>query len=247
MLTDKELEIMRKNGRVHKKIFDAIKKMLAPWVSAKQVDDLALTMCRDAGVLSAFTGVYGYKYSLQTSVNDVVVHGRPLKEIVFQQGDVVTIDFWVKDKKYGLCTDAAFTTIIWDESKFPKEAEFLRVWEKALEKALEQAVAWNTVWDIGHAVEKYVTKHGYHIIRELTGHGVWKTLHEQPYIYNYGTPGSGPKLKAGMTLAIEPILGFSSDQITDEWDWEIYVADGSIGCQFEHTVLITNGQPEIIV
>jgi len=87
----------------------------------------------------------------------------------------------------------------------------------------------------------------YHIIRELTGHGVGKTLHEQPYIYNYGTPGTGTKLKAGMTLAIEPILWLSSGEITDEWDWEIYVADGSIWCQFEHCILVTDGEPEIIV
>lgn len=247
MLSEKQLEIMRKNGRIHKKIFDAIKKMLAPWVCAKDVDDLALKMCRDVWVLSAFTWVYDYKYSLQTSVNNVVVHGRPLKNIIFQDGDVVTIDFGVKDKKHGLCTDAAFTVIIGDDSQYPIAKEFLRVGEKALQKALSQAKAGNTVWDIGHAVDSYVSKHGYHIIRELTGHGVWKTLHEQPYIYNYGTPGTGTRLKAWMTLAIEPILGFSSGQITDKWDWEIYVADGSIGCQFEHTVLITDGEPEIIV
>lgn len=247
MLSKKELEIMRKNGRIHNKIFTAIKQMLAPWVSAKQVDDLALQMCRDAGVLSAFTWVYDYKYSLQTSVNDVVVHGRPLESIIFEEGDVVTIDFWVKDKQYGICTDAAFTMIVGDAKKFPEQAEFLRVGEKALKKAIEQAVAGNTVWDIGHAVEKYVTKHWYHIIRELTGHGVGKTLHEQPYIYNYGSPWKGAKLKAGMTLAIEPILGYSSGQIVDKWDWEIYVADGSIGCQFEHTILITEGKAEVIV
>jgi len=238
---------MRKNGKIHKKIFDAIKEMLAPWVYAKDVDNLATKMCSDAGVVSAFTWVYGYKYALQTSVNDVVVHGRPLPSIVFQEWDVVTIDFWVKDKKHGICTDAAFTVIIWDDTKFANQREFLRVWKKALDKALEQAVVGNTVWDIGHAVESYVSKHWYHIIRELTGHGVGKTLHEQPYIYNYGTPGTGTKLKAGMTLAIEPILWYSSGKITDEWDWEIYVEDGSIWCQFEHTVLITENGPEIIV
>lgn len=247
MLSPKELEIMRKNGRIHKKIFDTIRKKLLPWVWAKEIDDIAVKMAADAGVVSAFTWVYGYKYALQTSVNDVVVHGRPLESIIFQEGDVVTIDYGVKDKKYGICTDAAFTVIIWDADNFPEKKEFLKVGEKALGKALEKATAWNTVWDIGHAVEKYVTKHGYHIIRELTGHGVGKTLHEQPYVYNYGTPGTWTKLKAGMTLAIEPILGFSSGKIVDEWDWEIYVEDGSIGCQFEHTVLITNGEPEIIV
>lgn len=247
MLSKKELEIMRKNGRIHQKIFTAIKKKIAPGVKAKDIDELALKMCKDAGVLSAFTWVYGYKYALQTSVNDVVVHGRPLESIIFQEGDVVTIDFWVKDKKHNICTDAAFTTIVWDENNFPEKKEFLKVGKKALEKGLEQAVAWNTVWDIGHAIEKYVIKHGYHIIRELTGHGVGKSLHEQPYIYNYGEPGKWAKLKAGMTLAIEPILWFSSAQIVDHGDWEIYIADGSIWCQFEHSVLITEWKPEIIV
>lgn len=247
MLSEKELNIMRKNGLVHKQVFDAVKKMLVPGVSAKQVDDLALKICKQEWVLSAFTGVYGYKYTLQTSVNNVVVHGRPLQSIIFEQGDVVTIDFWVKDKKHGICTDAAFTMIVWDSDKYPEEKEFLRVWEKALQKWLEQATAGNTVWDIWSAIEKYVLKHGYHIIRELTGHGVGKTLHEQPYIYNYGTPWTGTKLKAWMTLAIEPILGLTSGQITDKWDWEIYVADGSIGCQFEHCILVTDGKPEIIV
>ncbi|MCD5374995.1 type I methionyl aminopeptidase [Candidatus Gracilibacteria bacterium] len=247
MLSEKELNIMRKNGLVHKQVFDAVKKMLVPGVSAKQVDDLALKICKQEGVLSAFTGVYGYKYTLQTSVNNVVVHGRPLQSIIFEQGDVVTIDFGVKDKKHGICTDAAFTMIVGDSDKYPEKKEFLRVGEKALQKGLEQATAGNTVGDIGSAIEKYVLKHGYHIIRELTGHGVGKTLHEQPYIYNYGTPGTGTKLKAGMTLAIEPILGLTSGQITDKGDWEIYVADGSIGCQFEHCILVTDGKPEIIV
>jgi len=247
MLSEKQLEIMRKNGRIHKKIFDRIKEVIAPGVSAKEIDDLSVKMCKDAGVLSAFTWVYGYKYSLQTSVNNVVVHGRPLKSIIFKEGDVVTIDFWVKDKKHGICTDAAFTTIIWDATKYPDKQEFLRVWEEALKKGLAQAKAWNTVWDIGYAIQSYVEKHGYHIIKDLTGHGVGKTLHEQPYIYNYGEPGKGAKIKAGMTLAIEPILWLSSGTIIDKWDWEIYVEDGSIGCQFEHCILVTDGDPEIIV
>lgn len=247
MLSKKELEIMRKNGKIHNNIFTAIKQMLAPWVCAKEVDDLALKMCNQAWVLSAFTWVYNYKYTLQTSVNDVVVHGRPLESIIFQEWDVVTIDFWVKDKKYGICTDAAFTMLIWDEEKFPKKAAFLQVWETALKIALEHAIAWKRVWDIWNAVESYVTAHWYHIIRELTGHGVGKTLHEHPYIYNYGEPGQWAKLKEGMTIAIEPILWFSSGNIVDHWDWEIYIDDGSIGCQFEHTVLITDWKPEIIV
>lgn len=247
MLSNKELEIMRKNGRIHKKVFIAIENLLAPWISAKEVDDLALKMCRDANVLSAFTWVYGYKYSLQTSVNDVVVHGRPLEKIFFKDWDVVTIDFGVKDKKYGICTDAAFTTIIGNADDYPEKKAFLKVWKEALDKWLEKAKAGNTVGDIGNAIYKHVTKHGYHIIKDLTGHGVGKTLHEQPYIYNYGEEWTGTKLKAWMTLAIEPIVWYTSGKIVDKGDWEIYVEDGSIGCQFEHTILVTDGEPEIIV
>lgn len=247
MLNENQLEIMRRNGRVHQKIYAAIRKKIAPWVSAKEIDDMALKMCNDAWVLSAFTGVYGYKYTLQTSVNNVVVHWRPLESIVFKEWDVVTIDFWVKDKKQWICTDAAFTVIVGDEDKFPNEKEFLRVGKKALEKWLEIAVAGNTAWDIGHAIETYVNKHGYHIVRDLTGHAIGKTLHEKPYIYNYGTPGTGPVLKEWMTLAIEPILGYSCGEIYDEWNWEIYIEDGSIGCQFEHTIRVTKEKPEIIV
>lgn len=247
MLSHKELNIMRANAKVHKTVFRKIKETAKPGMSAKIIDDMALQVCRDAQVLSAFTWVYDYKYTLQTSVNDVVVHGRPLASIIFQDGDVVTFDFWVKDKKHGICTDAAFTMIIGNPDDHPEKQEFLKVWQKALKKALEQAKAGNRVWDIGHAVESYVTKKWYHIIRDLTGHGVGKTLHEEPYVYNYGKPWQWAKLKAWMTLAIEPILGFSSGKIIDKWDWEIYVADWSIGCQFEHTVLITDGEPEIIV
>ncbi len=247
MLTQEEIQTLKKNAVTHAKIFDAIKKIAKPWVSAKQIDDMALDMCKADNMLSAFTGVYGYPYTLQTSVNDVVVHGRPLEQVVFHDGDVVTFDFWVKDKKHGICTDAAFTMIIGDPDEYPEKKEFLRIGKKALKKALKKAKAGNTVWDIGHAIEKYVTQHGYHVVRDLTGHGVWKSLHEKPYIYNYGTPGKWEKLTAWMTLAIEPIIWYSSGKIIDKGDWEIYIEDGSIGCQFEHTVLITDGEPEIIV
>lgn len=247
MLSEKELTIMRSNAKTHKRVFEKIRAMAKPWVSAKEIDDMARETCKDAWVLSAFTGVYGYKYTLQTSVNDVVVHGRPLESIIFEDGDVVTFDFWVKDKKHWICTDAAFTMIIGDPDLYPQKKAFLETWEKALKKALSMAKAGNTIGDIGAVVEEFVEKKWYHIIRELTGHGVGKTLHEEPYVYNYGNPWEGKKLKAGMTLAIEPIIWYSSGSITDKWDWEIFVADGSIWCQFEHTVLITNGEPEIIV
>jgi methionyl aminopeptidase len=145
MLSEKELNVMRDNGRVHKKVFEKIREIAFVGTSAKDIDDLALKMCKDAGVLSAFTGVYGYTYTLQTSVNDVVVHGRPLASIIFQEGDVVTFDFGVKDKKYGICTDAAFTMIIGDENKYPQYKEFLEVGKEALKRGIAQAKHGNRI------------------------------------------------------------------------------------------------------
>lgn len=246
MLNQKELTILRKNWEIHQAIFAAIKEFLQIWIKASDVDALALHMCKDNWVISAFTGVYDYKYTLQTSVNDIVVHGRPLETIIFKEWDVVTIDFWVKDLKYGICTDAAFTKIIWDK-KYPEKQRFLEVWKKALKKWLKQARSGKRVWDIGYAIQTYVESEGFYIIKDLTWHWIWKSLHEDPYIYNYWAPWTGPLLKSGMTLCIEPILWFSSWEIIDKWNWEIYVADGSIWCQFEHTILVTDWDPEIIV
>lgn len=246
MLNQYELQILRNNGEIHQNIFEEIKKFIKVGTRASEVDALALRMCQEAWVLSAFTGVYGYKYTLQTSVNDVVVHGRPLETIIFREWDIVTIDFWVKDKKLGICTDAAFTMIVW-EKKYPDEERFLEVGQKALKKWLKEARAGKRVWDVWYAIQAYVESKGYYIIKDLTGHGIGKGLHEEPYIYNYWTPGTWALLKAGMTLCIEPILWYSSWEIIDKGNWEIYVADGSIGCQFEHTILVTNGEPEIIV
>ena len=195
MLSRKELDIMRSNAKTHKRVFEKIRNMAKPWVTAKAVDDMALEICRDAWVLSAFTGVYGYKYTLQTSVNDVVVHGRPLESIIFQEWDVVTFDFGVKDKKHGICTDAAFTMIIWESSKFLERKEFLEVWKKALKKWLEQAKAGNRVWDIGHAIESYVTSKWYHIIRDLTGHGVEKRFTKNPTSTTMEIPENEPSSK----------------------------------------------------
>lgn len=247
MLSEKELAALRKNAKIHKSIFDTIKHVAKPGTKATRIDELAGKMCRDAGVIPAFLGVYNYPNNIQTSVNDVVVHGIPREHIVFEKWDVVTFDFWIKDKKYGVHTDAAFTMIIWDEPHDEKVVDFLETNKEALKRGIAQARDGNTVWDIGHAVQTYVESKWYHIVKELTGHGIGKKLHEEPYVYNFGTPGTGKKLKKWMLLAIEPILGFSSGKIVDEWDWEIYIEDGSIWSQFEHTVLITDGDPEIII
>ncbi|NUJ97746.1 type I methionyl aminopeptidase [Candidatus Gracilibacteria bacterium] len=247
MLQKKEIEMLRENAKVHKIVFDEIKKKAKPGVSSWEIDEMCGKICKEFGFLPAFKGVYGFPANICISVNDAVVHGVPNKKTIFQKGDVVKFDFGVKDKKYGVNTDAAFSMIIGDGSHDKKIEKFLKVNEEALYKGIEQARDGNTTGDIGYAIQKHVESSGFYIIKDLTGHGIGKTIHEKPYIYNYGKPHSGEKIKAGMLLAIEPIIGFSSGEIYDKGGWEIYVKNKSLGSQFEHTILITDGYPEIII
>lgn len=247
MLNKKEIQTLRDIAPVHLEVFHEIKKHAKVWISADEINTLSWNICKKRGVLPAFKWVYGFPGNLCISINDVVVHGIPRKENIFKQGDVVKFDFGVKDKKYGVNTDAAFTMIIGEWPFDPKVEKFLEVNQEALKHGVKQAKAGNKTWDIGHAIQSHVEKHGFHIVKELTGHGIGKTLHEKPYIYNYGKKWQWEELLEGMLIAIEPIIGFSSGRIYDTGGWEIYIKDGSYWSQFEHTVLITKDGPEIIV
>nr|MDD3719927.1 type I methionyl aminopeptidase [Candidatus Gracilibacteria bacterium] len=247
IINKKELEQLRKNAKVHKMVFDEIKNIVKPGVSAYEIDKLCEKICEQNGVLPGFKGVYGFPANICISINNVVVHGVPKKDMIFMEGDVVKFDFGVKDKNIAINTDAAFTMIVGDGPKNPEIEKFLEINKQALYKGIEQCRVGNRVGDIGNAIQKHVEGNGFYIVRDLTGHGIGYKLHEKPYIYNYGKPGTGEKLKEGMLLAIEPIVGFSSGKIKDKGGWEIYIADGSLGCQFEHTILVTSGDPEIII
>lgn len=247
MLNKKEIQQLRENAKIHAFVFEEIKKRALPGVSAMEINDIAWKICKEADVLPWFKGVYWFPANICISINDAVVHGVPKKGMIFKEWDVVKFDFWVKDKKYWVNTDSAFSMIIGNGPHNPEVVRFLEVNKEALNKGIQQAINWNKTWDIGYAIQNYVESAGFHIVRELTGHGVGKTLHEKPYIYNYWKKGTGEKLKVWMTLAIEPIIWFSSGKIVDKWEWEIYIKDWSIWSQFEHTILITENGPEIIV
>ncbi|MDD3302537.1 MAG: type I methionyl aminopeptidase [Candidatus Gracilibacteria bacterium] len=244
---NKEIEQLRKNGKIHKIIFEEIKKIIKPGVSAIDIDILCSNLCKKHAVLPGFKGVYNFPANICISINDVVVHGIPKKNMIFKEGDVVKFDFGVKDKNMGLNTDAAFTVIIGDENKYPKIKKLLDTTKEALYKGIEQCKIGNKIGDISNAIQKHVESEGFFIVKDLTGHGLGFTLHEKPYIYNYGKPNTGEKIKKGMLLAIEPITGFSSGRIYEKGGFEIYISDGSYGCQFEHTILVTDNEPEIIV
>lgn len=247
MLSKQEIQIMRNNAKIHKKIFDEIKKILKDGTTAIEINTLCWDIAKKHNVLCGFKWVYSFPDNICISINDCVVHGRARKWVVFRDGDLVTFDFGIKDKAKWINTDAAFSVIIGWDDKNPIWAKMIEANKKALYAGIAKAKAGNTIWDISEAIQIEVEKAGFKVVKELTGHAVWKKLHEKPYIPNYGKAGKWAKLKAGMTLAIEPILWETSWEIVDEWDWEIYIKDRSLGCQYEHTILVTKGEAEIIV
>ncbi len=247
MLNNKEIEQLRKNALVHKKVFEEIKKTVKVWTSAEEIDKLCWHIAKENNVLCWFKWVYDFPANICISVNDCVVHWVPRKWIIFKKWDLVKFDFWIKDKKYWVNTDAAISIIIWWDHTNEVAARLIETSKKALYAWIEKAKDWNRVWDISSSIQQEVEWAWFKIIKELSWHGIGYNLHEKPYIYNYWKAWTGQILKEWMTIAIEPIIWETSWEIYDKWSWEIYVKDWSLGCQFEHTVLITSWDAEIII
>ena len=247
MLTKREIEQMRKNAKIHKKIFEKIKEMVKPWTTSNEINNMCWEIAKKHWVLCWFKWVYWFPDNICISVNDEVVHGRASRDIVFKEGDLVTFDFWIKDKGLGINTDAAISLIVGWDDKNPAWARLIEANKKALEAWIKAAKAWAYTWDIWAAIQKEIESAWYFVVKDLTGHAIWKKLHETPYIPNFWKPWKGAKLKAWMTLAIEPILWETSGKIVDEWGWEIYIEDWSLGSQYEHTILVTENEAEIII
>ena len=247
MLSKKEVEIMRENAKVHKKVFEEIKKVVKHGTTAIEIDDLCWKIAEDNWVLCWFRWVYNFPANICISVNDVVVHWVPREWLIFKDWDLVTFDFWIKDKEFWINTDAAFSIIIWGNSKNPRWAKLIEANKRALYAWIAQAKAWNKVWDISAAIWNEIVSSWFKVVKQLTWHAIWKELHEKPYIPNFWKAWYWMKLEKWMTLAIEPILWEKSWEIVDEWDWEIYIKDGSLWSQYEHTILITDWEAEIII
>ena len=247
MLTKQEVEIMRRNAKIHKKVFEKIKEVCKEWTTWKEINNICGEIAKKHWVLCGFKGVYWFPDNICISINDEVVHWTASRDIVFKNWDLIKFDFWIKDKQKGINTDAAISIIIGWNDKNPKWAELIEANKKALYAWIEKARVWNTIWDISAAIQAEIEWAWFKVVKDLTGHAIWKKLHEKPYIPNYGKPWTWEKLKEWMTLAIEPILWETSWEIVDEWGWEIYIKDWSLGCQYEHTILITDWDPEIII
>jgi methionyl aminopeptidase len=200
-------------------------------------------LIRQNGGTPAFKGYHGFPGTLCTNINEVVVHGIPSKNDILKEGDLITIDCGVFFK--GLCTDSARTVAI---GKISAEKQLLlKTAQRTLSEGIDAAVANKGLNNIGETVQKTIETAGFHVIYDLTGHGVGRKLHEAPTINNYAQNTPGPLLKPGMTLAIEPIFSVGTSQIKTLPDnWTIVTTDGSCAIQEEHTILITENGPEIL-
>jgi methionyl aminopeptidase len=234
--SNREIELMKEAGRIvalaHRKIAEAIR----PGISTFDLDKIAEDMIRENDAIPSFKGYNGFPGSICSSINNVVIHGIPNKKTILKLGDIISIDIGACYKGYH--ADSAQTHGVGNVSQH--RSNLMEVTEAALYAGLEQAKPLNRLSDISHAIEKYVLQYGYSVVKEFTGHGVGRELHEDPVIPNYGLPGYGPILKPGMTLAIEPMVnaGGSDVRILDD-DWTTVTVDGSDSAHFEHTIVIT--------
>lgn len=220
----------------------ALEEIVKPGISTKEMERFVEKMVRDRGAVPAFKGYRNYPSSVCTSVNDQVVHGIP-SSVVLNEGDIVSIDLGVYlDGFYG---DAAVTLPVGKVS--PLAGKLIRVTKEALALGIGRARPGNRVSDISHAIQKHVEANGFSVVRSFVGHGIGRSLHEEPQVPNFGEPGHGPRLREGMTLAIEPMVNAGSYEVTVLDDgWTAVTADGSLSAHYEHTVAVTGNGPRIL-
>jgi len=240
--SDEEIAIMRKCGKILAAILDKLKAAVRPGIKTGQLDIIMAEESEKRGVTPSFKNYHGFPANLCVSVNDEIVHGIP-GERILQEGDIVSLDVGVKLN--GFHTDAAITV---GAGRISKEAEnLISVTEGSLNSGVARATSRAWIGDISSAIQDYVESRGFSVVREYTGHGVGRELHEEPQIPNFAV-GKGLLLRKGMTLAIEPMVNVG------DWrtklaanKWTVLTADGSLSAHFEHTIAITDNEPEILV
>jgi methionyl aminopeptidase len=247
--TPEEIKILREGGKRLATILNKVKDIVKPGICTKDLDDYARKLINEMGDTPAFLNYRPegaktpFPAALCVSINDEVVHGIPKAKKILREGDIVSIDLGLKHK--GMFTDMAMTVAVGEISASSKK--LLDITERALEVGINAAIGGNRVGDIGNAIESFVKPYGYGIVDVLSGHGVGKYIHEDPYVPNFGKKGTGPKLVPGMVIAIEPMLNNGTKKIiVDKDDWTICTADKKRSAHFEKTILITEGEPEVL-
>jgi len=237
-----EIERMARAGEVVADVLALLGERARPGVTTEELDALADEFIRSRGGIPTFKGYRGYPASICTSPNDMVVHGIP-GPYALSDGDVLSVDVGVTLD--GFVADSAYTFPIGD---IPPEAErLLEGCKAALAAGIEQCRSGNRLSDISHAIQVVTEEHGFSVVRSLVGHGVGRSMHEEPQIPNFGEPGRGPQLSPGMTFAIEPMINAGgADVVIHDDEWSISTSDGSLSAHFEHTVAVTEDEPRIL-
>ncbi len=238
----REIRYMRDAGRIVARTHEELAKAAKPGISTKELDQIAEDYIISQGAKPSFKGYRGFPATICTSVNHVVVHGIPSLEIV-KNGDIISIDIGAILNGYQ--GDAARTLPIGEISATAEK--LLQVTEESLYKGIEQAVIGNRLSDISSAVQTHVEDNGFSVVRDFCGHGIGRTMHEEPQIPNYGSPGHGPRLKAGYCLAIEPMVNVGTHNVSVLKDrWTVITNDKQLSAHFEHTVAVTEDGPMIL-
>lgn len=240
----REIEKMRQSGHVVREVLDAVREAVKPGATTMDLERIAVAVMRKAGATPAFKGYHEYPCVLCTSVNHQVVHGIPSDKTVLKEGDIVSIDTGVVLEGY--FGDSAITVPVGTKID-AKTQRLLEVTQRSLEVGIQAAQVGARLGDIGAAVQEVVEREGFSVVREFVGHGIGTRLHEEPQIPNYGKRGSGMKLKAGMVLAIEPMVNAGKASVKVLADkWTAVTMDGSLSAHFEHCVAVTVAGPQIL-
>ena len=239
----KEIELMREAGRLLEIVHDEMAKMIRPGISTMEINEYGDKVIRDLGCVPNFLNYSGYPASICVSVNEEVVHGIPRRDHILKEGDIVSLDAGLIYKGYH--SDAARTHAVGKIA--PEVQKLLDVTKQSFFEGIKYAKAGNHLFDISNAIDNYVTPFGYGIVQDLVGHGIGTSLHEDPQIPNFRQKRKGIILVPGMTLAVEPMINMGTWKV--KWlddEWTVISADHSVSAHYENTILITDGEPEIL-
>ncbi len=240
--TTDEIEVMREAAQIVSRTLGKIAEMIAPGVKPIELDEMAEEYIRSQNAIPGFKGLYNFPNTLCVSINEQVVHGYPTEKPI-EDGDIVSVDCGaIFEGYYG---DHAYTFPVGNVSD--EVMQLLKVTQECLDIGIAQTKVGNRIGDIGFFIQQHAEKHGYGVVRELVGHGIGKTMHEDPQVPNYGRRGRGKKIKEGLTIAIEPMINMGTERIKYLDDnWTIVTADGKPSAHFEHDVAVVNGKPEVL-
>ena len=241
--SEREIELMREAGRILAKVHEELGRTLVPGMSTKEIDRMCEDMIRSHGCVPSFLNYQGFPASVCISINDEVVHGIPDKHRYLEEGDIVSLDTGVIGKGYQ--SDAARTHMIGEVSG--EARKLVEVTQQSFFEGIKYAKAGNHLNDISKAIQEYAESFGFGVVRDLVGHGIGTEMHEAPEIPNFAQRRKGIRLAAGMTLAIEPMITAGRyDVVWEDDGWTVVTEDGSLASHYENTILITDGEPEIL-